>query len=328
MNGYIRKLLGLFLAAILFAGCTEMGERDNINDPYYQEIHSCSSIRRSSSSSKNYVYFSSSSYIDPSQFFSSSSKQFMTADDYLNPDFDYGEIVDKRDNRRYKTTTVGRQTWMAQNLNYSDSTASPNLKGQSWCFDHDIYNCEKYGRLYTWSAAMDIDSIYLRLYYPQEDSMHHQGICPEGFRIPTADDLHELFLYTQERCEFYYVDICWRSSYGWKLELSDSVGTDIFGLSVLPSGERFLNHDFNYEIQKYVDTYEFRYLNDRDNNNRTSFFTSTEDKDRRYIINDTAYNNRVFANDIVGTSFRWSDIDTLSRWKTTASAIRCIKIED
>lgn len=314
---------------MLLAACSDMGERDNINDPYVIAQYSSSSSKKNitepSSSSSRFV--SSSSYIDPSYFFSSSSKKFVTANDFLNPNFSYGEIKDERDNKRYKTTKVGNQIWMAQNLNYSDSIASPNLKGQSWCYDHDIYNCEKYGRLYTWSAAMDIDSIYLRLYYPQEDSMHHQGICPEGFRIPTADDLHELFLYTQERCEFYYVDICWRSSYGWKLELSDSVGTDIFGLSVLPSGERFLSHHYDYDLKEYVDTYEFRYLNDRDYNNRTSFFTSTEDCDRRYIIDDTTYNNRVFANDIVGTSFRWSDIDTLSRWKTTASAIRCIQIE-
>nr|WP_244831644.1 hypothetical protein [Candidatus Vampirococcus lugosii] len=29
-------------------------------------------------------------------------------------------------------------------------------EGNSWCYDDDSANCEKYGRLYNWDAAMTV----------------------------------------------------------------------------------------------------------------------------------------------------------------------------
>ncbi len=310
----------------LLMSCANIGERDNINDPGAildnDRRHSSSSMAKSSSSRDLTEY---SSHVDPSTYFPSSSSK-TTADDYLNPDFDYGEFLDERDNRLYKTTKVGNQTWMAQNLNYSDSVATPNLKGQSWCYNHDEARCRIYGRLYTWAAAMDLDSTYNRYYYGVKDSLHYRGICPEGWRIPTADDLHELFVYTDKVCsEAYpdvYLDVCWRTTDGWNEKFSDSLGVDLFGLSVLPSGERFIQESYS-KGKEYV----FRYQEELDHNNRTSFFSSTEDRSRLIRYDDsTAYVNRVFANDV--GLYHFDDLDTLGRWKTTASAIRCIKIED
>ncbi|MCK9182585.1 MAG: hypothetical protein M0P13_06880, partial [Fibrobacteraceae bacterium] len=72
--------------------------------------------------------------------------------------YSYGEIPDSRDGQVYKTVTIGTQTWMAKNLNYADSIAMPNLAGNSWCYENSADNCAKYGRLYTWTGAMDIES--------------------------------------------------------------------------------------------------------------------------------------------------------------------------
>lgn len=58
----------------------------------------------------------------------------------------FGSMTDSRDNQTYRTVTLGDQTWLAQDLNYETEN--------SWCYDNDTVNCETYGRLYTWDAAV------------------------------------------------------------------------------------------------------------------------------------------------------------------------------
>ncbi|MDR3000768.1 MAG: hypothetical protein LBU89_05835, partial [Fibromonadaceae bacterium] len=56
-----------------------------------------------------------------------------------------GKLVDPRDGQRYRITKIGELLWMAENLNYKVADSL-----NSWCYDDDDSNCEKYGRLYDW----------------------------------------------------------------------------------------------------------------------------------------------------------------------------------
>jgi uncharacterized protein (TIGR02145 family) len=66
-----------------------------------------------------------------------------------------------------ETVKIGEQEWMKYNL-------KTDVLG-SICYELDSMNCERYGRLYFWQAALDV--------------------CPEGFRLPTDQDWSELVNY-------------------------------------------------------------------------------------------------------------------------------------
>lgn len=235
-----------------------------------------------------------------------SSSSVLSKNEYFNPDLGYGEFTDERDGQKYKTTVIDGHTWMAENLNYGDSIATPILSGNSWCYENLTENCQKYGRLYNWVAALDIDTVYMNEHFETEDSLNFRGICPSGFRLPTANDLHELFLYTQANCENYYTEVCLRTKVGWFETFLDSLGLDLFGLSVVPAGENFMMNQKTGEMQ-------FRYQD-----KRAAFFSITDDGEFS--------SNRAYAIEVDMNHFH--NMDILTRWKTTASSIRCIKIEE
>jgi len=120
----------------------------------------------------------------------------------------YDSFKDSRDEKTYATVRIGDLTWMAQNLNYATS--------DSWCYGDDPSNCTKYGRLYTWDAAM--------------------SACPAGWRLPTSEDWDNL------------VSVAGGNLAGTRLKVSapDWNGTDDFRFSALPAGSRLTNGAFGY----------------------------------------------------------------------------------
>ena len=107
-----------------------------------------------------------------------------------------GTMTDSRDGRVYKTIGIKSQLWMAENLNYADSLSYPSMLGKNSCYYNKTDSCQKYGRFYTWSAV--IDSIYWakegkNCGYGFETSSCGlpnvvQGICPEGWHIPSSTE--------------------------------------------------------------------------------------------------------------------------------------------
>ena len=130
----------------------------------------------------------------------------------------YGTMTDSRDGNTYKTVKIGEQVWMAENLNYADSVKTPSLKENSWCYGNVAANCEKYGRLYTWAAAID-------------------SVCPSGWHLPSRDEWKTLITAVGGSSTD---GAALKSTSGWSLiDLGTSGnGTDAFGFSALPAGSR------------------------------------------------------------------------------------------
>ena len=111
--------------------------------------------------------------------------------DFFNHDLDYGELVDPRDGKTYKTIYIeGAGTWMAENLNFRDEKNYFYLRNGMSCVGGDE-DCSLVGTVYSWSAAMNVDSKWEYETASKMDGIiktPHQGICPDGWHIPTADE--------------------------------------------------------------------------------------------------------------------------------------------
>ena len=167
------------------------------------ETESSSSVESSSSKepSSSSVVESSSNVAESSSSIeddvSSSSEYYKSSWTYLNKNITYDTIIDSRDNQVYKILTIGEQTWMAENLNYYDTIQMPELKQHSRCFADKESNCELYGRLYDLSVTLDYnpdEKDLFDLYYEDKskDTSDIQGICPNGWRIPTQSEFKKL----------------------------------------------------------------------------------------------------------------------------------------
>ena len=157
----------------------------------------------------------------------------------------YGEILDERDGQVYKTIQIGTQTWMAENLNYDPGQGGSGSSAYdwSWCYDDDPSNCAKYGRLYTWAAAMDSATTYCGFGKSCTATHPVQGICPSGWHLPDTTDWHDLIVAAGGQ---YSAGAKLKSTSGWENDGwgNDGNGTGAFGFSALPSGYRSRGGDY------------------------------------------------------------------------------------
>jgi uncharacterized protein (TIGR02145 family) len=148
---------------------------------------------------------------------------------------EYGELTDDRDGQTYKTVKIGDQWWMAENLNYYD-TLNLSVKAKSWCYNDSAYYCKKYGRLYTWAAAVDSVKLYrdksIDCGYGRacvlSDTVY--GICPLGWHLP--NNMEWETLYSAVGGQSTAAKIL-RTTSGW---LEGDNGTDSVGFRALPAG--------------------------------------------------------------------------------------------
>jgi len=128
-----------------------------------------------------------------------------------------GSFTDPRDGRKYKTVKIGKQTWMAENLNYAASG--------SRCYKDVSTYCEEYGGLYNWEMATKA--------------------CPKGWHLPSNAEWDALYHYadgTTGTISPYHSNTAGKqlkAANGWNWNLDKDIsgnGADRYGFAALPGG--------------------------------------------------------------------------------------------
>ena len=303
------------ILSFLFIACSEENPAifpvDNFNDrssSSSQEVKksSCSQAVPNSSDTAE----SSSSNLLPS----SSSKTLSSSSSSIS----YGELIDERDGHVYKTVKIGNQTWMAENLNFAYTQPINGLDSGSWCYNNDPENCAKYGRLYTWAAAMDSIAYFkeendnclkscthdcekcgfgvnwqIGTNFEKYKGFNILGVCPENWHIPSVNEWFILLDLVNT------IDL--KSTSGW---IDDGNGTDIFGFGLLPAGTK-KNQDKNNNIGEI-----------------TCFWTPLQGTK---VLDETGTNNYYEIAGVFCFSSKSGNAAYKGEDKTSALSVRCVK---
>jgi|GEM_PF-749647 len=112
-----------------------------------------------------------------------------------------GTMFDSRDNIEYRTTAIGSQIWMAENLKGITTTTTLSCQADS---------CSKYGGYFGWKAA--------------------KSACPEGWHLPSRTEWNTLFSAVGGATTAGYK---LKATSGWK---NGTNGSDSYGFSVFAAG--------------------------------------------------------------------------------------------
>ena len=135
-----------------------------------------------------------------------------------------GTLRDLRDNQTYNVVVIGKQTWMAENLNYETESSVQYP-------DYDGNPREKYGRLYHWDEAMTV--------------------CPTGWRLPEESDWNALLAFIGDSTT---AGTRLKATHDWDKHKSDVAGTDQYGFAALPGGASHVN---GYGVRSFSDNGAF-----------------------------------------------------------------------
>lgn len=166
------------------------------------------------------------------------------------------DTITDTDQNTYETVAIGEQCWMAENLKtskYSDGERIPypesntewrdtgnNKTGAYSCYENEEENCEIYGALYNVYAVSE-------------------GLCPEGWYVPTDEDWKELERHLgveEEELNRLY----WRGSIAtdlvgkawlWKNEkIGERKNFNSTGFTAVPAGYRLSNGIYSWIGQR------------------------------------------------------------------------------
>lgn len=235
------------------------------------------------------------------------------SEEVFNPaNIEYGSLIDSRDGQKYKTVKIGDRWWLAKNLNYAADS--------SYCYNDEPDSCAIYGRLYPWTVAMQLDTIYnkLNVTYTETIKGAHQGICPDGWHIPSEEEWNEMIDYADSHNGNEGASASLRAKYSWIPDDEYEIKyIDRFGFAGLAAGARA-----EKEMREFDCGYHTGY---NDNiycgiGNEAFFWTSTELTDYRNSSEHALY---FFLHGLENGGFRTSDWGEFT--KRAALSVRCVK---
>ena len=196
-------------------------EQEALSSSFERKSSRSLQVQSSSSSEKKPAELSSSSYeerssgemqehILPNTIDSSMKVPVVRCKTDSTDTCEYGTLTDERDGQTYKTVKIGGLWWMAENLNYAYLQPTDTLDSSSFCYNDSLEYCEKYGRLYTWYAALKA--------------------CPSGWHLPWYLEYETLI----------------PNSFGdgRVIRSTEWNGTDDYGFAALPGGARYIDGSY------------------------------------------------------------------------------------
>ena len=198
-------------------------------------------------------------------------------DKMYNPE---SHLCDARDTSLYRYVTIGTQVWMAENLDYKVDS--------SFCYKKAAQNCDKYGRLYTWAAA--VGKSEKDCGYGKDCSLSDKprGVCPEGWHLPDSTEWNTLL---DAVGGYEIAGKVLKVTFGWG---EGGNGTDAYGFSVLPAGTKNIaDYDGEGDVAKFWSS-----LQDEDGNQACAMGLA-DDYDKAsfaYSSKENAYSVRCLKN--------------------------------
>ena len=124
--------------------------------------------------------------------------------------------VSDYDGNVYNTVQVGSQCWLKENLrttHYSDGEAivlgNANMNVYRCYPNNDSINIPMYGYLYSWRAVMRNSTS------SNANPSSVQGICPNGWHVPSRDELQQLIDYVNSQDKYVSKAKALADSVGW-----------------------------------------------------------------------------------------------------------------
>lgn len=189
-----------------------------------------------------------------------------------------GTFTDSRDGQTYTWVELADgKKWMSQNLNYETT--------DSWCAYDKESNCEKYGRLYTWSTA--------------------QKVCPKGWRLPSDEEWWNMTSkYGKAYSSFEFVKNHGKGVYSpYKKNIGEDAGKAAYQ-ALKPDGSTTFSAQFGGYRHTQGGYYHIKHLG--------CYWASTENDD----INALGYN-------FIPLSIQ--NVSRALSYKTFAKSCRCIQ---
>lgn len=240
---------------------------------------SSSSVKQSSSSvassSSEYKPYNHMKAFNSDSVLTGAYKQFT----YEGRSYYYLTINGTNQNDEAASVTV-----MAENLNVGemvdgDKDQNNDSKIERYCYDNDTTNCQKYGGLYQWAEAMKLSSECNTKSCADSIKPNHQGICPDGWRLLTYDDIYVI------------VHADGNKNGAADIRSTNFGGMNFSGYSLMGAG-----YNWNYEFRNIKESAYWHYPEEgRSNDNNIASFVGLQTRSSKSNSTQDTYKTHGFS---------------------------------